>query len=111
MLSNRAAIALPLVMISMGVGALLTTLGVVPKIDWIWTFGLALAGFVTWIMVGIDRVTFVVGSLFMVMCALSVFRQLDILRMDIEIPVLIIACGVLMILARHPKLPNPKWLE
>ena len=111
MLKNRSTIALPIIMIALGSGALLTSLGVAPKIDWIWTLGLALAGLVTLIVAGLDRVTFVICCMCFATCVTSIMRQIGSLRMDVEIPILIIACGLFMLMARHPKLRNPKWLE
>ena len=60
---------------------------------------------------GFDKATFVAGSFFIVGSCLSLLRQTDRLSMDVEIPILVIVAGVLMLVARHPGIPVPKWIK
>jgi hypothetical protein len=103
-------LVVPILLITLGVGWLLTTWGVVPQIDWVWTLGVALIGILTFALGGFDKVTVVVGTFFLIASVLSIFRQTGRLRIDVEIPVLVITAGVLMLLARMESVPAPKWL-
>lgn len=101
---------LPLMLISVGIGWLLTALGVAPQIDWVWTLSLAVIGFLTFAVGGFDKVTFVVGVFFIATSCLSVLRQSGRISINVEMPVLVIVSGVLMLIARYPLIPVPKWI-
>jgi hypothetical protein len=100
----------PILLITFGIGWLLTTLGVVPPIDWVWTLGIAIVGVLAFALGGVDKVTVVVGPFFLLAAFLSVLRQTDRLRVDIEVPILVITAGVLLLVARLPVVPAPRWL-
>ncbi|NOX56805.1 MAG: hypothetical protein GXP27_20660 [Planctomycetes bacterium] len=108
--SSRATLVLAILLITVGTGWLLTALDVVPGIDWIWTLGLFVTGLLTFLMGGIDKVTFVLGSFFVIASVLSVLRQTGRLSLDVEVPLLIIILGILMLVARHPSIPVPNWI-
>jgi hypothetical protein len=103
-------LVLPILMITFGVGWLLTTMGVVPEIDWVWTLGIAIVGILAFALGGIDKVTVVIGPFFLLAAFLSILRQTERLRVDMEVPILVIAAGVLLTLARLPSIPAPTWL-
>ena len=105
------ALAIPILLIMLGVGWLLTTMGVVPQVDWVWTLGVALVGILAFAIGGFDKVTFCVGTFFLLASLLSILRQTGRLGVDIEIPVLVIAAGVLMLVAQMRFIPLPRWLE
>jgi hypothetical protein len=107
---DRKTLLLPVLLIAVGGGWLLTTLGVGPGIDWVWTLGLAVVGFMTFLIGGFDKVTFVAGVFFIVTSCLSVLRQTDRISIDVEIPILVILAGFLLLVARHPAIPMPKWI-
>jgi uncharacterized membrane protein YGL010W len=107
---DRKTLILPLLLIAVGTGWLLTTLGVAPGIDWIWTLGLAIVGLLTFAVSGIDKVSLVIGPLFIFASFLSILRQTGRLRFDVEIPILVILAGVLLLIARMPAIPIPKWI-
>jgi hypothetical protein len=104
-------LVVPILLITLGIGWLLTTLGVVPQIDWVWTLGVALVGILAFAIGGFDKVTVVVGPFFLLASFLSILRQAGRLRIDIEIPILVIAAGLLLIVARLPVIPIPQWLH
>ena len=110
MQSNKKTLLIPLLMIIVGVGWLLTTLGVTPGIDWIWTLGLAAVGFLPFVIGGFDKATFVVGGFFIITCLLSVLRQTGRISIDVEMPVLVIVAGVLLLIARNPSIATPSWV-
>ena len=101
---------IPILLITFGVGWLLTTLGVVPPIDWVWTLGIAIVGVLAFALGGIDKVTVVIGPIFLLASFLSILRQTDRLRIDMEVPILIIATGILLLVARLSSIPAPTWL-
>jgi len=107
---DRKTLILPFLLIAVGAGWLLTTLGVAPGIDWIWTLGLAIVGLLTLAVSGIDKVSVVIGPLFIFASSLSILRQTGRLRFDVEIPILVILAGVLLLVARMPAIPIPKWI-
>jgi len=110
MLADKKSLIIPILLITLGVGWLLTTLGVVPEIDWVLTLGLAMVGVLTFILGGWDKVTVVIGPFFVVASCLSILRQTERLHIDAEVPILVITAGVLLLAARLPSIPPPAWL-
>jgi len=108
--SDRKTLLVPFLLIVIGVGWLLTTLGVAPGIDWIWTLGLATVGVLSFVVGGFDKFTFVAGVFFVVTSVLSVLRQTDRISFDVEVPILVILAGILLLIARHPAIPMPHWV-
>ena len=107
---SRGSIVVPILIITFGVGALLSAAGVAPGVDWIWTLGLAVAGILS-LVGGIDKVTVVVGPFLLIASLLSVLRQTGRLSIAIEVPMLVIVFGVLMLVARVAPIPTPAWLR
>lgn len=107
---DQKTLILPILLITVGAGWLLTTLGVAPGIDWVWTLGLAMVGLLTVAVGGIDKVSVVIGPFFIVASSLSILRQTGRLRLDVELPILVIVAGVLLLVARSPAIPIPKWI-
>lgn len=110
MSNNKSGLVLPILIITVGVGWLLTTLGVAPQINWIWTLGLAVVGFTAFAVSGVDKASVVVGTLFLLASLFSVLRQTDKLKLDTEVPILVIATGVLLLVVRSPRIPVPSWI-
>ncbi len=110
MTADSKALFIPILLITVGVGWLMSTLGVAPDINWVWTLGLAAVGVLTFVQYGLDKVTVVIGSFFVILSVMSVLRQSGRLSLDVEVPLLVIAAGVLTLIARHPSIPAPKWL-
>ena len=110
MKTDKKTLLLPILLIAVGTGWLLTTLGFAPGIDWIWTSGLGAVGVLTFVLCGVDKVSVVVGPFFILASFLSILRQNGRLRVDVEIPVLVIIAGVLFWIARNPAIPIPAWL-
>ena len=107
---GRSAFVIPILLITIGVGWLLTTLGIAPGINWIWTLGLAATGVLAIAIGGLDKVTVVVGPFFIIASCLSLLRQTGRLAADTEVPILVIVSGVLLLAARLPTIPLPKWI-
>ena len=106
----KGPLVLSILIITVGVGWLLTAQGVGPGIDWVWTLGLGVVGFLTFVLSGgFDKVSVVLGPCFIVASFLSILRQRGQLRVDTEIPILVILVGVLMLVARMPAVRTPRW--
>jgi hypothetical protein len=107
--SSRAPLIIPVLIIVVGVGWLLTAQGFGPGINWLWTLGLGAIGILTFVVSGFDKVSVVVGPFFLLASVLSVLRQTGGLRLDSEVPVLVMGVGVLMLVAQLPAVPKPGW--
>ncbi len=107
--NNRAPLIIPVLIIVVGVGWLLTAQGFGPGINWVWTLGLGVIGILTFVVSGYDKVSVVVGPFFLLASVLAVLRQTGDLRLDVEVPVLVIGIGVLMLVAQLPAVPKPGW--
>ncbi len=111
-MSDRSkSLAIPILIITVGVGWLLTVQGIAPQINWIWTLGMASIGVLCFVLLGFDKVSVVVGPVFLISSLMSVLRQTGYLTIDSEVPILVILIGVLLLVARMPQVPPPKWLS
>ncbi|HAH44650.1 MAG TPA: hypothetical protein DCM07_07275 [Planctomycetaceae bacterium] len=108
--SDRKTLILPLLIIGIGTGWLLTTLGIVPGINWIWTLGLAVVGVLSFAVSGIDKSTVLIGPFFIIASCLSVLRQTGRITLDVEVPTLVIVIGILLLVARIKAIPLPDWM-
>lgn len=111
MTTDRKTLVIPLLLIILGTGWLLTAMGVMPQVDWAWTLGVAAVGVLAFVLGGIDKVTVVVGLFFILASCLSLLRQTGRMSVDKEVPVLVIAAGVLLLVARLKSIPAPTWLS
>jgi hypothetical protein len=95
-------------LIVVGAGALVNSLAILPRVDWVWTLGLAAGGVLIPVFVGLTRTSFVLGAALLVGAVLSFFRQIQWLGVQQEVPMLLIAVGVLILVShllpapRHP---------
>lgn len=103
-------ILVPILIITVGVAWLLSTLGVLPDVIWVWTLGLGMAGVLTFALGGWNKFTVVTGPLLLVASVFSVLRQTGRLDLDHEIPILVITLGVLLLVARSKAIPTPDWV-
>lgn len=108
--TDKKTLILPLLIISIGSGWLLTTLGIVLGINWIWTLGLAVVGLLSFAVSGIDKSTVVIGPFFLIASCLSVLRQTGRITLDVEVPILVIVIGCLLLVARNKSIPIPDWV-
>jgi len=108
--TTARAIILPLLIVGVGVGWLLTNLNIIPGVNWLWTSSLAVLGLLTIFVSGIDRFSIVVGPFFLLASLASILRQTGKLNPDIEIPALAVALGLLWFAAVVLPIPAPKWM-
>ena len=104
-------LAIPVLIITVGVGWLLTTFGLVPDVDWVWTLGLAVVGLLSFAQGGLNKFSVIVGPLLLLGSVLSLLRQTGRLSVEREIPILMIVFGVLLLVARSRSIPAPDWFE
>jgi hypothetical protein len=110
MQSNRMApVVIPILIIVVGLGWLLTAQGFDPGINWVWTLGLGVIGVLTFVVSGFDKFSVVLGSFFLLASLLSVLRQTGSLSLGIEVPILVISIGGLLLVAQLPAIPKPAW--
>ena len=107
---NKVSVAVPVLIIAVGVGWLLSTHDVIPGVNWIWVLGLGVGRILTLGLGGIDKVTIVVGPFLIVSTFFSIARQTGRMSADTEIPCLVILAGVLALIARFSPLPTPTWI-
>lgn len=108
--SDKRTVILPVLLIAIGTGWLLTSIGVMPGIDWVWILSLGVFGILAFLLSGFDKVSVVVGPFFILTSFLSILRQPGRLSMDVEVPILVIVVGVLLLIARSSAVPAPRWL-
>ena len=106
---SRANLVIPILIIIVGLGWLLTARGYGPGINWVWTLGLGVIGILTFVVSGLDKVSVVVGPFFLLASLLSVLRQTHDLSLDTEVPVLVMSIGALLLVAQVPAIPKPAW--
>lgn len=108
---DRTTLVLGILLVAVGGGWLLGSLGFIPTVDWAWTFGLAVIAVMAVVLSGFDKVSFVVGGFFGLASVFSVLRQVGVFDAAVEVPALVLSAGVLLLLARSPSLPLPRWIE
>jgi hypothetical protein len=107
---DRTSLPLGVLLVAVGGGWLLSSLGFIPSVDWAWSLGLAVVGALTIVLSGFDKVSFVMAGFFGLASVLSVLRQVGVLKVEVEIPVLVLASGILLIAARSEAIPLPRWI-
>lgn len=110
MTGNMKSSSAPILIITVGVGWLLTVHDIVPGVNWVWTLGLAVAGLLILVIGGIDKVTFVIGLFLIASTFFSLMRQTGRISVDTEMPSLVIAFGTLMLIAKLLPIPVPAWI-
>jgi hypothetical protein len=110
--TSRSPLILALLIITVGIGWLLSSLGIAPHIDWIWTLALGIVGLLVFVVSGgIDKLSIVIGPFFLISSVLSILRQTGRLTVNIEVPLLVIVTGVLLLVAQWKRIPMPRWFD
>jgi len=107
----RTAIIAPVLIIGVGVGWLLNVLDFLHTVEWVWPVSLAVGAIVAVVFGGPNKLTFVLCPFLLVSSIFSVLRQVGRLRVNLEVPCLVILIGVLWLVAEILKLPTPQWLK
>jgi hypothetical protein len=98
-------------LVGLGGGWLLSSLGFIPPVDWAWTLGLAVVAVLAVALSGFDKVSFVVSGFFGLASMCSILRQVGAMTADVEVPLLVLAAGLLLLVARSEGIPSPRWIE
>lgn len=102
--------ALPVVLIALGVAWLLNSLDWLPQVHWLWIIGLAGAGVAILVLDGITKSSVVAGPLLILAGMLSFCRQYYGLGWRFIVPIMLIAAGIFMLIARSPAIPESRRL-
>ncbi|MCC7475379.1 MAG: hypothetical protein IT425_08285 [Pirellulales bacterium] len=109
---QRGHVGISLIIITVGVGWLLSVQNIGPAIDWVWTLGLGIIGVATFVVSGgIDKASVIFGPLFLACSVLSILRQTGRIRFDTEVPILVILLGVLLFVSQLRVIPAPHWFD
>ncbi|MBM5570645.1 MULTISPECIES: hypothetical protein [Deefgea] len=104
-------IVFPVVLIVIGAGWLLNEMNYFPSVSWIIILGLFVAGIAVLAVDGINKSTIVLGPMLIAGAVTTFLRQQFGLGLSVQLPVLLILCGCLMLLARsnliRPAPPKP----
>lgn len=110
MSARKTGIGVAVAIIAIGIAWLLNSVGVLPAIEWVWTLGLAVTGVLVLGLLGVDKVTAVLGPFLLISSAFSIVRQLGWVTLSYEVPLLVIMFGVLLLVAVVSPLRKPAWL-
>ncbi len=111
MQASKKSLAVPILIMAIGAAWLLNTIGVIPGVDWIWTVGLGTLGVVILTFGGWNRASVVVGAFLVIASVFSVARQTGRMRLEFEVPSLVIVLGGLLLMAQLANLPMPEALK
>lgn len=101
---------LSIFIIAIGIGDLLTTLDIIPGVDWVWTLALAVVGILTIVFSGgFDKVSVVIGPFLLVGSGLSILRQTGYLDPKLEASIVVILVGVLLFVSQLNAVRPPRW--
>jgi hypothetical protein len=103
---TKSALVIPILIITVGLGWLLTVQEVMPGVDWIWTLGLAAIGILALVVRGIDKRSIIIGPFCLTASVLSLLRQRELVGVAQEGPILLIAYGVFLLVAQSPAIPD-----
>lgn len=103
--------AFPVILIVLGIAWLLNSLDMLPEVHWLWILGLAGAGVAILLLDGITKSSIVAGPMLILAGLLSFLREYYGLGWRFIIPVMLIAAGTFMLVARSPSVPESRALR
>ncbi|MGD9789394.1 MAG: hypothetical protein AB7Q00_06045 [Phycisphaerales bacterium] len=107
----KVLIVVASLIVLVGLGWLLSGLGLMPEVNWIWVGGLTVSGLLVVALGGIDRMTLTVGPFLLAAAIGSFLRQSGSLDAKIELPALVLVFGMLMLLNLVLPVKNPEWMR
>jgi len=108
--SNKSGVTSAVAIIALGVAWLLNNVGVLPTVEWVWTLGLAVSGIMIVLMLGLDKVTAVIGPFLVIGSFFSILRQTSKISTNYEVPILVIIFGLFLLITVLAPLKSPSWL-
>jgi hypothetical protein len=97
---------IPALIAGFGVLWMLDTLGIVPPLNVVWTLGLLAVGIGVFAGSGFHKESFPWGSFFIACAVCSVLRQMDVLTLRVELPLLVIILGILLGINQTAMIPS-----
>lgn len=95
----------PIVMIVLGAVWLLSNLNWLPEVHWLWILGLAGAGIAILLLDGVTKSSIVAGPLLILAGVMSFLHHYYYVGWRFIIPVMLIAAGMMMLIARSGSIP------
>lgn len=86
----------PGMLVGFGLIWLLNELGWIPPVKILWTLVLAGAGIGIFAARGFHKETFPWGGFFLISAVFSIFRQMDWMRVSVEVPLIVVALGIIL---------------
>ena len=100
---------LAILIMTVGLGWLMTVQHVIPGVDWVWTLCLLAVGLLAFLVSkAIDKFSVIAGPFFILASLLSTLRQTGRISLDTEVPILVMASGALLLISSWVK--SPKWM-
>lgn len=90
---------------------LLSGLGLMPDVNWVWVGGLILAGLLTIALGGLDKLTLTIGPWLIAAGVGAFLREGGYLTSKIEFPALVLTFGLLMLINLVAPVPTPRWIK
>jgi len=107
---KQTGVICPVLMMTVGLGWLFTVWNVDVRIHWVPVLGMAVTGALVLLLGGLDKVTVVLGPLLLITTFFALLRQTGYISFDVELPCLLFAAGLLMLMAHLAPIPTPRWL-
>ncbi|MEK7416079.1 MAG: hypothetical protein AAB263_22470 [Planctomycetota bacterium] len=101
----------PAIVVVFGICFLLAEMKMFDVGRMLWTVGLLCAGVTLLVYFGVNRTTFIFGSLLIIGSGMSVLRYNGIVSMEKELPIFVIILGMLMAINRTGLIPRDKEAE
>lgn len=108
---GRGWVATGLTLVGVGIGWLLAALGYLPEINWVWVLMFMALGILPLGISGLNRASFVISGFFFCASIGSILRQTGKMSLNVEIPCLVIAAGVLTLFSMVIGLKSPEWMR
>lgn len=100
--------AFPIVLIVLGAAWLFKNLGWMPDVHWLWILGLVGSGIAALAVDGITKSSVVAGPLLILAGALYFLHQYYNLGWRFMVPIMLVAAGTMMLVARSPAIPESR---
>lgn len=103
--------SLPVLLITIGAAWLLNSLNWMPDVHWLWIVGLAGAGMAILFLDGFTKSSVVAGPLLILAGGMSFAHQYYGLGWRFIVPTMLLVAGLLMLLARLPRVPASRHFQ
>ncbi len=88
---------LPITIVFIGFGWLLSATGMIPQVNWLWPSLLAIGGIFVILADRINPYNLTLGLFFIYCSLMAVLRQAGVISVGVEIPLIIIGFGLIWI--------------